>query len=73
VDGRNLATVDRWFIPLFIGFQPSMVVQDFFHPQYHNFLVNSFALMIKHPVPTIAHILPHFPRKTSVNDPMVGG
>jgi len=22
------------FIPLFIGFQPSKVVQDFFHPQY---------------------------------------
>ena len=22
-----------WFIPLFIGFQPSKVVQDFFHPQ----------------------------------------
>ena len=25
---------DRWFIPLFIGFQPSKVMQDFFHPQY---------------------------------------
>ena len=24
-----------WFIPLFTGFQPSKVVQDFFHPQYH--------------------------------------
>ena len=24
----------RWFIPLFIGFQPSKVMQDFFHPQY---------------------------------------
>ena len=23
VDGRNPAPVDRWFIPLFIGFQPS--------------------------------------------------
>ena len=23
-----------WFIPLFIGFQPSKVVQDFFHPPY---------------------------------------
>ena len=33
VDGRNLAPVDRWFIPLFIGFQPSKVVQDFFHQQ----------------------------------------
>ena len=39
VDGRNPAPVDRfdrWFIPLFIGFQPSKVVQDFFHPQYHS-------------------------------------
>jgi len=34
VDGRNPAPVDRWFIPLFIGFQPSKVVQDFFHQQY---------------------------------------
>ena len=34
VDGRNPAPVNRWFIPLFIGFQPSKVVQDFFHPQY---------------------------------------
>jgi len=25
VDGRNPAPVDRWFIPLFIGFQPSKV------------------------------------------------
>ena len=31
---RNPAPVDRWFIPLFIGFQPSKVVQDLFHPQY---------------------------------------
>jgi hypothetical protein len=23
-----------WFIPFFVGFQPSKVVQDFFHPQY---------------------------------------
>ena len=36
VDGRNPAPVDRWFIPLSIGFQPSKVVQDFFHPQYHD-------------------------------------
>ena len=35
VDGRNPAPVDRWFIPSFIGFQPSKVVQDFFHPQYY--------------------------------------
>ena len=34
VDGRNPAPVDRWFIPLFIGFEPSKVLQDFFHPQY---------------------------------------
>jgi len=33
VDGRNPAPVDRGFIPLFTGFQPSKVVQDFFHPQ----------------------------------------
>ena len=26
---RNPAPVDRWFIPLFIGFQPTNVVQDF--------------------------------------------
>jgi hypothetical protein len=26
VDGRNPAPVDRWFIPLFTGFQPSKVV-----------------------------------------------
>ena len=25
---------DRRFIPLFIGFQPSKVVQDIFHAQY---------------------------------------
>ena len=29
VDGRNPAPVDRWFIPLFLGFQPTKVVQDF--------------------------------------------
>jgi len=29
VDGRNPAPVDRWFISLFIGFQPFKVVQDF--------------------------------------------
>ena len=35
VGGRNPpAPVDWWFIPLFIGVQPSKVVQDFFHPQY---------------------------------------
>ena len=34
VDGRNPAPVDIWFIPLLLGFQPSKVVQDFFHPQY---------------------------------------
>jgi len=31
---QNPAPIDRWFIPIFIGFQPSKVVQDFFHPQY---------------------------------------
>ena len=39
VGGRNPAPVDRWFIPLFIGFQPSKVVQDFFHPQYLQLLM----------------------------------
>ena len=34
VNARNPAPVDRWFIPLFRGFIPSKVVQDFFHPQY---------------------------------------
>ena len=37
VGGRNPAPVDKWlsmFIPLFKRFQPSKVVQDFFHPQY---------------------------------------
>ena len=28
---RNPAPADRWSIPLFIGFQPSKVVQDFFY------------------------------------------
>ena len=23
-----------WFMPVFIGFQPSKVMQDFFHPQH---------------------------------------
>jgi len=29
VGGRNPAPVDRWFIPLFIGFQQSFWVRDF--------------------------------------------
>jgi len=33
VDGRNLAPVDRRLIQLVTGFQPSKVMQDFFHPQ----------------------------------------
>ena len=33
---RNPAPVDRWFICLFIGFQPSKVVQDFLHPKNVN-------------------------------------
>ena len=32
VDGRNPAPLNRLFIPFFIGFLPSQVVQDFFHP-----------------------------------------
>jgi len=38
VDGRNVAPVDGGFFLLFLGFQPSKVVQDFFHPQYHKTL-----------------------------------
>ena len=35
VDGRNPAPVNRWLMStIYIGFQPSQVVQDFFHPQY---------------------------------------
>ena len=30
------------FIPLFIGFQPSKVVQDFFHPQYYPSMISGF-------------------------------
>ena len=26
--------VDRWFLQLFVGFQASKVMQDFFYPQY---------------------------------------
>ena len=44
VDGRNPAPVDSWFIPLFIGIQPSKVVQDFFHPPYFNLTVHSHML-----------------------------
>ena len=42
VDGRNPANHQGWwFLPLFIGFQPSQVVQDFFHQQYHIYLSTS--------------------------------
>jgi hypothetical protein len=34
VDGSNPAPVNRWCIPLFLGLQPSKVMQEFFHPQY---------------------------------------
>jgi len=34
VDGQNPAPSRMMMIPLFIGFQPSQVVQDFFHQQY---------------------------------------
>jgi hypothetical protein len=42
VVGRNPAPVNRGFIPIFMGFIPifmglqsSKVMQDFFHPLYH--------------------------------------
>ena len=34
VDGQNPAPPRMMIIPLFIGFQPSQMVQDFFHQQY---------------------------------------
>jgi len=34
VDGITPAPVDRQFIPLFIGFYISQVVQDFVHERY---------------------------------------
>ena len=34
VDGQNPAPPRMMIIPLFIGFEPSQVVQDFFHQQY---------------------------------------
>ena len=37
VDGNPMKSCiswySRWFFPLFVGFQPSKVMQDFFHPQ----------------------------------------
>jgi len=39
VDGWNPAPVDRQFIPLFTRFYTSRVVQDFFHQQYHPWVV----------------------------------
>ena len=33
---KSESPVYRWFIPLFIGFQPSKVVQDFFHQQQYD-------------------------------------
>jgi len=41
VDGRNPAPVDKLVIPLFIGFQPSKVVQDFCHPQDMSILIGN--------------------------------
>ena len=48
VDGRNPAPSGRWFIPVFIGLQPSKVVQDFFHPQYQCALVRVSECMFHH-------------------------
>ena len=61
VDGRNPAPVDRWFIPLFIGFQTSKVVQDFFHPQQQ--LFQSMLICCGKPNATFfgsCHIIPNF-------------
>jgi len=35
VDGQNPAPPRMMIIPLFTGFEPSQVVQDFVHQQYH--------------------------------------
>ena len=35
IDGQNPAPPRMMIIPLFIGFKPSQVVQDFVHQQYH--------------------------------------
>ena len=32
---KSCTSWKRWFIPFFLGFQPSQLMQDFFHPQYH--------------------------------------
>ena len=37
VDGRNPAPPGMMTIPFFMGVQPSQVVQDFIHQQYHRF------------------------------------
>ena len=60
VDGRNPAPGDRWFIPLFIEFQPSKVVQDFFHPLYD---IPIFDLLLAHPIssPLFAFKSPQYP------------
>ena len=44
MDGRNPTPVGRWFIPLFTGFQPSKVVQDFCHQQYQRDIPRGFSL-----------------------------
>ena len=57
VDGRNpnpqLKTVGN--IPFFIGFQPSKVMQDFFHPQYYILILTGF-----HETPAVLCIISHF-------------
>ena len=45
VDGQNPAPPRMMIIPLFIGFQPSQVVQDFFHQQYVTFLLVFFVVL----------------------------
>ena len=40
MDGRNPAPTD-------IGFQPSKVVQDFFHPQYHCYPDMTFLVVVE--------------------------
>ena len=48
---KSCTSWKRWFIPLFIGFQPSKVVQDFFHPQY---ATNAIDISLNHqPIPRL--------------------
>ena len=53
---KSCTSWKRLFIPLFIGFQPSKVVQDFFHPQYDT---NAIDISLNHqPIPASKTLQP---------------